>query len=69
MARPSWTTLVHYPDGRSKVRVVFETPVPDALLVGPEGDRWVMRAVRISDGEIDGLTYTHEAQVEPAPEE
>jgi hypothetical protein len=69
MAVPSWKTLVHYPDGWSNVRVVFETPERDALLVVPEGDRWVVKAVRLSEGERDGHAYTTEVQVEPAPED
>jgi hypothetical protein len=69
MAVPSWKTLVHYPAGVSNVRVVFETPERGALLVVPEGDRWVVKDVRLSEGERDGQAYTTEVQVEPAPEE
>jgi hypothetical protein len=64
----SWKTLVHYPGGSSKVRVVSETPVPGAVLVDPEGGRWIVAAVRLSEGERDGQAYTTEVQVEPAPE-
>jgi hypothetical protein len=69
MAAPSWKTLVHYPAGYSNVRVVFETPERGALLVVTEGDRWVVKAVRPSEGERDGQAYTTEVQVEAAPEE
>jgi hypothetical protein len=69
MAAGSYGALVHYPDGRSRVRVLVETPVPGSLLSMPKGDRWVVRAVRLSEGELDGRAYTTEVQVEPAPEE
>jgi len=69
MAVPSWKTLVHYPAGYSNVRVVFKTPERGALLVVPEGDRWVVKDVRPSEGERDGQTYTTEIQVEPALED
>jgi hypothetical protein len=64
----SWKTLVHYPVGSSNVRIVFERPECGSVLAVREGDRWTVRAVRLSEGERDGQAYTTEVQVEPAPE-
>jgi hypothetical protein len=69
MARASYGVLVHYPSGRSDVRVVPETPAIGALLTGAEGVRWLMTGVRLREGELDGKAYTTEVQVEPAPKE
>jgi hypothetical protein len=59
--------LVHYPDGRSNVRVGPETPAIGALLTGAKGVQWLVTGVRPREGELDGKAYTTEVQVEPAP--